>query len=127
MCVPLHTERSVFIKIILNYKMAPDTRSNILRVALLLFLEKGYKDVSYQDLVKKTGLSKGAIYHYFASKEELLIAVFDMFFEGSKQPIAIEPENVVKDYESFRKLYVDIKIKQLNDFKVFLGAEIVNF
>ncbi len=108
-------------------KMPLDTRTNILKVALLLFLEKGYKNVSYQDLVKKSGLSKGAIYHYFASKEELLVAVFDMFSESSKQPLAIDPENLVKDYESFRKLYFDIKIGQLNEFKTFLGAEIVAF
>lgn len=107
--------------------MPLDTRTNILKVALLLFLEKGYKNVSYQDLVKKSGLSKGAIYHYFASKEELLVAVFDMFSESSKQPLAIDPENLVKDYDSFRKLYFDIKIGQLNEFKAFLGAEIVAF
>ena len=96
-------------------------------MALLLFLEKGYKDVSYQELVKKTGLSKGAIYHYFASKEELLVAVFDMFFESSKQPATIAPEDLVTDYASFKKLYADIKIGQLNDFKAFLGADLVTF
>jgi AcrR family transcriptional regulator len=108
-------------------KISLDTRSNILKTALLLFLEKGYKDVSYQDLVKKTGLSKGAIYHYFASKEELLNAVFDMFSESSRQPVAVAPEDQVKDYASFKKLYADIKIGQLNDFKAFLGADLVSF
>jgi AcrR family transcriptional regulator len=108
-------------------KIPLDTRTNILKVALLLFLEKGYKNVSYQELVKKTGMSKGAIYHYFASKEELLVAVFDMFSESSKQPTTIEPEALVKDYDSFIKLYTDVKIGQLNDFKTFLEAEIVTF
>ena len=108
-------------------KIPLDTRTNILKTALLLFLEKGYKDVSYQDLVKKTGLSKGAIYHYFASKEDLLNAVFDMFSESSRQPVAIAPEDQVKDYASFKKLYADIKIGQLNDFKAFLGTELVSF
>jgi AcrR family transcriptional regulator len=108
-------------------KISLDTRTNILKTALLLFLEKGYKDVSYQDLVKKTGLSKGAIYHYFASKEDLLNAVFDMFSESSRQPVAVAPEDQVKDYASFKKLYADIKIGQLNDFKAFLGADLVSF
>ena len=108
-------------------KIPLDTRTNILKAALLLFLEKGYKNVSYQDLVKKTGLSKGAIYHYFVSKEELLLSVFDMFSESSKQTAAVDPEDLVKDYESFRKLYVDIKIEQLRDFKTFLEADIVTF
>jgi AcrR family transcriptional regulator len=108
-------------------KIATDTRTNILKTDLLLFLEKGYKDVSYQDLVKKTGLSKGAMYHYFASKEELLNAVFDLFSQSSSQPTSIAPEDLVKDYASFKKLYADIKIGQLNDFKAFLGADLVTF
>jgi len=108
-------------------KITPDTRTNILKTALLLFLEKGYKNVSYQELVKKTGMSKGAIYHYFASKEELLLAVFDMFSESSKQPATIRPEELVKDYDSFRKLYFDIKIGQLKEIKAFLEVELVTF
>lgn len=92
-----------------------------------MFLQKGYKNVSYQELVKKTGLSKGAIYHYFASKEELLLAVFDMFSVSAKQPSAVAPEELVKDYASFKKLYTDIKIGQLNDFKAFFEAELVTY
>jgi len=108
-------------------RIATDTRNNILKTALLLFLEKGYKDVSYQDLVKKTGLSKGAMYHYFASKEELLNAVFDLFSQSANQPASIAPEDIVTDYASFKKLYADIKIGQLNDFKAFLGEDLVSF
>ncbi len=108
-------------------KIPLDTRTNILKAALLLFLEKGYKNVSYQDLVKKTGLSKGAMYHYFASKEALLISVFDIFSDVSKQPIAIEPNSLVKDYDSFRKVYVDTRMEQLKEFKAFLGTEIADF
>jgi AcrR family transcriptional regulator len=108
-------------------KIATDTRTNILKTALLLFLEKGYKDVSYQDLVKKTGLSKGAMYHYFSSKEELLNAVFDLFSQSSIQPAPIAPEEAVTDYASFKKLYADVKMGQLNDFKAFLGADLVSF
>ena len=108
-------------------KIPLDTRTNILKAALLLFLEKGYKNVSYQDLTKKTGLSKGAIYHYFASKEALLVSVFDIFCDVSRQPIASEPDNLVKDHESFRKVYVDTRMGQLKDFKAFLGAEIADF
>jgi AcrR family transcriptional regulator len=104
-----------------------DTRSHILKLALLLFLEKGYKNVSYQDLVKKIGLSKGAIYHYFASKEELLNAVFDFFSESSRQPVEIGIEHEVTDYRSFRKFYIDLRVAQLKGFKTFLAAEIVKF
>lgn len=107
-------------------KLQLNTREKILRAALLLFLEKGFKNVSYRDLVQQTDLSKGAIYHYFASKEALLVAVFDMFSEFSKQPVGSAPA-AVQDEESFRKIYLDIRKGQLKDFKAYLGTEIANF
>src|ERR1017187_5033507 len=103
-------------------KITTDTRSNILMVALQLFLQKGYKDVSYQDLVKKTGLSKGAIYHYFESKEVLLVAVFEFLMEATQQPATVEPQNMVKDNESFIKLFIDSKMVQINGFKKIMDT-----
>jgi AcrR family transcriptional regulator len=97
-------------------KINQDTRYNILKGALQLFLQKGYKDVSYQDLVKKTGLSKGAIYHYFGSKEDLLVAVLEFLVEATKQPVIDQPQNIVKDQETFTKLFIGGKMAQINDF-----------
>jgi|SRR6185437_267699 len=102
-------------------KIAPDTRFNILMTAFQLFLEKGYKAVSYQDLVKETGLSKGAIYHYFESKEALLIAVFEFLLEFTKEPAYPEPRDVVKDRESFLKVFIDSKMIQIQSFKKMMG------
>ncbi|HEY8782459.1 MAG TPA: TetR/AcrR family transcriptional regulator [Mucilaginibacter sp.] len=103
--------------------MPTDTRSNILLAALQLFLQKGYKDVSYQDLVKKTGLSKGAIYHYFESKEVLMIAVFEFLMEATQQPATFQPQNIVKDQESFIKLFVEVKVAQINSFKEIMDTK----
>ena len=104
-------------------KITPDTRNNILRTTLQLFLQKGYKDVSYQDLVKKTGLSKGAIYHYFESKEVLLIAVFEFLLESTPQPAMEEPLSLVKDQGSFMKLFIDSKVAQINGFKKIMDIK----
>ena len=49
----------------------------ILDTAERLFIEKGYDRASLQEIIQETGLSKGAIYHHFASKEEILYAVCD--------------------------------------------------
>ncbi len=57
-----------------------ETRDLILSTSFKLFLQKSYKDVTMRELVAKTGLSKGAFYHYFASKEELFIEVVNTFF-----------------------------------------------
>lgn len=57
-----------------------DTRENIIRLALKLFLLKGYKEVTLKDIITETGLSKGAFYHYFESKEMLYREIVDRFW-----------------------------------------------
>lgn len=54
-------------------------RSEILDCAQALFLERGYDNASLNEMIAKSGLSKGAFYHYFASKEALLEALAERF------------------------------------------------
>ena len=108
-------------------KNPTDTKVIILKVALQLFMENGYKGTSYQDLIKKTGLSKGAIYHHFKSKEDILTAVFEFMYSASNEGTQFEPGLLVKDEKSFMKLYIDIKKIQLKGFKEFLGVKKLNF
>ena len=49
----------------------------ILDTAARLFTQKGYDKTTLQDIIDATKLSKGAIYHHFASKEAILIAVVE--------------------------------------------------
>lgn len=49
------------------------TRQKICQTAVQLFSEKGYKDVSMQDICNVTGLSKGGLYRHFSNKGELLL------------------------------------------------------
>ena len=54
----------------------PDIRKQeIIMAAMGLFLEKTYDATTTQDVMKALGIAKGTIYHYFASKSELLDAV----------------------------------------------------
>jgi AcrR family transcriptional regulator len=50
-------------------------RAELLDQALALFLERGYENVSLNDLLVTTGTAKGAFYHYFPSKEALVTAL----------------------------------------------------
>jgi AcrR family transcriptional regulator len=51
------------------------TRARIIEIAAQAFAAGGYHGASYRELIAKSGLSKGAFYHHFRSKEELALAV----------------------------------------------------
>src|SRR3989442_6072538 len=52
-----------------------EARTRILAAANQVFGEKGYRQATMDDVAKKLGVSKGALYLYFASKEELFEAI----------------------------------------------------
>lgn len=76
-----------------NGRFMSNTREHILKIAFGLFLQKSFKEVTMQEIVKKTGLSKGAFYHYFLSKEKLFFEVVDTFYF----------KNIMIDYNKLNK------------------------
>ena len=65
-------------------KHPEETVRLILDVAFRLFMEKGYENTSIQDIISGLGgLSKGAIYHHFKSKDDILVAVIDRMTAAS--------------------------------------------
>lgn len=60
----------------------PDrTRTNIVEVAATIFHQKGFKGTSLSDILTEAQISKGALYHHFSNKQELLYAVFDEVYK----------------------------------------------
>ena len=53
-----------------------NTINRIKSEAMELFLQRGYKDVSMQDICNACGLSKGGLYRHFGSKAEILLYKF---------------------------------------------------
>lgn len=51
------------------------TINRIKSEAMKLFLQRGYKDVSMQDICNACGLSKGGLYRHFGSKAEILLSL----------------------------------------------------
>ena len=47
----------------------------LIQIALDLFVENGYENTTITQIMKAANLSKGGMYHYFSSKEEILDAV----------------------------------------------------
>ena len=71
-------------------KHPEETVNLILDVAFRLFMEKGYEHTSIQDIIDQLGgLSKGAIYHHFKSKENIFDALTSRMSEDSNRKLAV--------------------------------------
>jgi len=69
-------------------------RNEIITAAQRLVYTKGYEQMSIQDLLNDLKISKGAFYHYFASKQALLEGLIDQMTQEAEPiigPIALDP------------------------------------
>lgn len=82
----IHTKR-MYIKggAMARNKYPERTVEKILEVSLSLFNEKGYEKTTIQDIVNALGMSKGAIYHHFKSKDEIIEALSERCYHGDAQ------------------------------------------
>ncbi len=56
-----------------------DTRTRILEAAVQVFAEKGYHETRMDDIVSQSNTSKGSIYFYFPSKQDIFLGLIDTF------------------------------------------------
>jgi AcrR family transcriptional regulator len=62
-------------------KRSLETRNLIFRVALDLFSQMGYEATSVAEICQAAGVSKGAFYHHFATKQALFMELLDSWLE----------------------------------------------
>ena len=58
-----------------NVTRGEATRGQLIAVARRMFAERGYEDTSIEAVLREAGVSRGSLYHHFASKEALFEAV----------------------------------------------------
>ena len=68
-------------------KAADERRSEFISAAQALFYTKGYENTSVNDLIAAVGVSKGAFYHYFDSKQAVLEALVDDLLSQYRQRV----------------------------------------
>lgn len=68
-------------------------RNEILDAAYRLVMTKGYQQMTIQDVISALGISKGAFYHYFDSKQSLLAGMIERIREISQATLAPIIEN----------------------------------
>lgn len=79
----------------------------IIETAINLFAQKGFSQTSIQEIATECGISKGAFYTYFKSKETLLPAIFTYYYEKMRANVeAIEEQNLPPREKLIRQLTV---------------------
>lgn len=98
-------------------KHPEETVNRILDVSFRLFMKQGYEHTSIQDIIDHLGgLSKGAIYHHFKSKEEILIAVTDRMTADSNQMLAaIRGRGDLNGKEKLKAIFKDSISRPVQD------------
>ncbi|MBO9131216.1 TetR/AcrR family transcriptional regulator [Bacillus sp. 165] len=76
----------------------------IIETAMKLFGQKGYHSTSIQEIAEKSGISKGSVYNYFTSKEDLMLSIFKYYYESiSSKMLNIEQNETVSSKEALVK------------------------
>jgi AcrR family transcriptional regulator len=96
-----------------------NSREHILKVSFNLFMQKSYKGVTLKDIVEATGMSKGAFYHYFSSKEELFKEVIRLYFQAGIDTFfnGMPRDNL----RTFINIYLQHLIDLLDNMRVNFG------
>ena len=81
----------------------------VLDAALDLFIEQGFAQTRVEDIAKRAGLSKGAVYLYFPSKESIIEALV----RRAVVPIAEHALSFAREYEGDPKLVISMVLKML--------------
>lgn len=102
----------------------------IMEKAMELFAEQGIESTSIQQITDRSGISKGAFYLYFKSKDELITSLIDYFMGNIVAEIEQSVSNNKKTDELLYKyIYISYREfqKQANFAKIFLKEPVFSF
>lgn len=68
-------------------ELSAERKNQILDTAAAVFAQRGFHQARVDDIVRESGLSKGAIYWYFKSKDEIVRALMQRFFDQEMQDL----------------------------------------
>src|SRR5699024_5072243 len=101
-------------------KQGLKTKKRILEIALLLFSEKGFDNVTVDKIVDKAGVSKGAFYNHFKSKDEIFIYKFKEIDDFYEEFLKSLPDNI-----SNRDIIIKLVEGQMAFTEEYLGRDLV--
>lgn len=81
------------------------SREDILRTATTCFARNGYRGTNLGDVAAELGVTRQAIYHYFRSKHEVLLSLFNQFFDALDEVSLKAQEEFSDPAERFEHMY----------------------
>ena len=100
----------------------PDTRQRILDAALDLFIEQGFDGTSLRQIAEKLGVTKAALYYYFESKDDILMALHMRLHEFGRDAL-MRMGNGEITLEQWGELLDEVIGQTLGQRKIFLMHE----
>lgn len=97
-----------------------ETRDKIIQSSVELFGVKGYHSTSLQEISDNAGVSKGAVFHYFPNKSEILYEIHDSFIDRIlEQAMAVINRDDLDASQKLRDLILDL-VQLIADFKPYV-------
>ena len=96
------------------------------RVSVELFAEHGYAQTSVQQIVDAAGVTKGALYHYFTSKDDLLFDIYDRLLSMQREHLDAIVARGLDAEQTIRLVCEDVivtSIEGLADGAVFFRSQ----
>jgi TetR/AcrR family transcriptional repressor of nem operon len=104
----------------------PDARARLLDAATHMIRAQGYSATSVDDICREAGLTKGAFFHHFKSKEELAVAAAAHFSERAERLFGAAPYRELADPLDRLLGYIDFRAAILTgpipEFSCLLGT-----
>lgn len=82
------------------------TENRILETAMKLFIEKGYEQTTLQDIADAIGMTRGAIYHHFKDKAEMVDSVMACMFHKTVPYDEIKSDKEISALEKIRRILI---------------------
>jgi TetR/AcrR family transcriptional regulator len=126
------------------FKISADKRERILREAALLFAERGFNQTDMAELAIRAGVSKGSLYTYFESKEDLYLYVCRDGMERSRQAVYGDMDSewniyrqvehifrrgarFVREFPEYLILYTNISSAGMERFSGLMSLEVEKY
>jgi TetR/AcrR family transcriptional regulator len=126
------------------FKISADKRERILREAALLFAERGFNQTDMAELAIRASVSKGSLYTYFESKEDLYLYVCRDGMERSRQAVYGDMDSewniyrqvehifrrgarFVREFPEYLILYTNISSAGMERFSGLMSLEVEKY